>query len=519
VIRPAMMTVLLLAVGLPLSAQPAGTLTFGMNLASFSDYGSEYATVDLMKSSRAWFSHNARWIEGGKNAWDTEKADRFALNADDWPTAAIPLAVEGTEGPQVLSTLWANPKALGAGLYTATWSGDADLELDMGAVVETDEPGRITFRIDPKAGVLRLTVTRNAASDPLRDLKVRAAVEGDASGAIWNPAWLEKLKPFRTVRVMDWGQTNWSPLVRWKDRAQPSWRTWTGPGGAPYEAMIDLANHQGVDLWVCVPHRADDEYVRSMARLFRDRLKPGLKLWVEYSNETWNWMFSQTHWLNDNGDQKVTWPERTVPFVQNALDLWTQEWKARKADLVRVVAVQTGWFDVASRVARNLRPGSFDALAGTFYLAFSEASVPVLAAKGASATAADVLALATQDMEKVEWPRVKALDGLARDLGVRLVFYEGGQHLTPDPFGSEQPYNPALEAAQLDPGMYRLYKAWFAKLKTLGQARAAGGLLAMHFSLASPLDGRYGSWGALTDIGLPPPYLKTAPKYQALLEP
>lgn len=72
-----------------------------------------------------------------------------------------------------------------------------------------------------------------------------------------------------------------------------------------------------MDAWVCVPHLADENYIRSMAQLFRANLDPDLKIYVEYSNETWNWIFQQTHYLNDNGDQNVLWPERTVPFVQN----------------------------------------------------------------------------------------------------------------------------------------------------------------------------------------------------------
>ena len=501
-------------------AQGTGKLSFGMNLSGFSDYGAEYPTIDILKSSRPWFSHNAGWVEGGKNSWDTELADQFGLTSDGWPTTAIPRVFPGTEDKQVLSTVWANPAALGHGLYVATWAGDAEVVFDMGAKVEASKPGEIRFRVDPKAGVLRLTILKNSAANPVRGLTVRAALPaGSAPNAIWNPVWVEKLKPFRTLRFMDWGQTNWSPLVRWEDRALPSHRTWTGSAGAPYEAMIDLANTLGSDLWVCVPHQADAHYIRQMARLFRDGLRPGLKLHVEFSNETWNWMFSQTHWLRDQGSQKAEWPERMVPFVQTALDLWTEEWKSRQSDLVRVVAVQTGWLDVAQRVARTMRPGSFDALAGTFYIGFSEKSTKELATLGARATATDVLKLAAVDRDQVEWPRVQALSALADSLRVRLVFYEGGQHLTPEPFGTEQPYNPALEAAQLDAGMYLLYKDWFARLKTLPQAQAPGGLLAMHFALAAPLSGRYGSWGALTDIGLQPPYLASAPKYQALLEP
>jgi hypothetical protein len=40
----------------------------------------------------------------------------------------------------------------------------------------------------------------------------------------------------------------------------------------------------------------------------------------------------------------------------------------------------------------------------------------------------------------------------------------------------------------------------------------------MNFSLASPQESIYGSWGVLNDIDIKEPYFTTAPKYQALLD-
>jgi hypothetical protein len=508
---------LLAALPLATAAADPGHLVFGMNLAPFTDYGSEYPTIDLMKSARTWFSHNAQWKSGAANAWDTGLAGKFPTDADGWPSGDLPMELPSTEGPQVLSTVWANAQALEKGRWVCTWNGQAEVALDMGAKVTEAHPGRLVFEVDPKAGLLRLTIVKNSASDPIHDLKV-IPERWVGQNSPWNPVWVDKLKPFHTLRFMDWGATNGSPHQKWEDRTSPGHYTWTGTSGAPYEAMIDLANELGDDLWVCIPHLADETYLRSMARLFRSRLKPGIKLYIEYSNETWNWIFAQAHWLKDNGPQSVAWPERIVPSIQKALDVWSDEWKGASQPLVRVVGIQTGWFDVAQRVARNLRPGSFDALAGTFYLGLSQKSTKKLAELGAQARAQDVWALARKDMAETVFPWVQQVSSLADELKVRLVFYEGGQHLTPDPFGSVQAYNPALEQAQRGRGIYDLYRDWFALLRTLPQAKTPEGLLALHFNLAAPLSGRYGSWGALESIDAQPPYLESAPKYQALLD-
>lgn len=41
------------------------------------------------------------------------------------------------------------------------------------------------------------------------------------------------------------------------------------------------------DIWINIPHAADDEYVTNLAKLIKDKLDPSLKVYVEYSNEVW----------------------------------------------------------------------------------------------------------------------------------------------------------------------------------------------------------------------------------------
>ena len=48
-----------------------------------------------------------------------------------------------------------------------------------------------------------------------------------------------------------------------------------------------------------MPHLANDEYVRNLAQLIYRQLDPGLRVWVEYSNEVWNGIFTQFHYARD----------------------------------------------------------------------------------------------------------------------------------------------------------------------------------------------------------------------------
>lgn len=69
----------------------------------------------------------------------------------------------------------------------------------------------------------------------------------------------------------------------------------------PYEAMIDECNLMGQDLWICVPHLATDAFVSSLANLIRDSLLPWRKCYVEYSNECWNSIFRQYTYCQGQG--------------------------------------------------------------------------------------------------------------------------------------------------------------------------------------------------------------------------
>jgi hypothetical protein len=62
--------------------------------------------------------------------------------------------------------------------------------------------------------------------------------------------------------------------------------------GICFEDIFRTASSMGVDAWICVPFAATDDCVAAIAEKARDYLAPGLKVWVEYSNEIWNYAFA-----------------------------------------------------------------------------------------------------------------------------------------------------------------------------------------------------------------------------------
>lgn len=114
---------------------------------------------------------------------------------------------------------------------------------------------------------------------------------------VWDPAFIADINStkYTMIRFMDWMSTNWSSLEHWSQRTKP---TDNNTGNACWqckdiaiEYMINLCNRTNKHMWINVPHKATDDFVTNMATLIRNNLNSNLKVYVEYSNETWNSTF------------------------------------------------------------------------------------------------------------------------------------------------------------------------------------------------------------------------------------
>ena len=365
---------------------------------------------------------------------------------------------------------------------------------------------------------------RSELNNPVRNIRLLLpGTEATYETNPWAQEWIDKLTPFKTIRFMDWGATNGSTLEEWEDRPKVSDFSYTLKG-IPYEWWAEVCNANQANAWICVPHLADETYVTELATLFRDQLDPSLKIYVEYSNELWNWIFPQAHYGNDELDQDLPWPERLAPRIAEVMQIWTDVFGADSDRLVRVLATQNGWFDIGNRMYLQLEADGnanlIDALSPSGYMYYYTEPI---AALGANATANDVLEQARalsfneEDWLMRSWRQHAAL---AEENDLRLLFYEAGEHFTPEPWGTVQPYTPALQNAHVDLGMYDLYLELFDTLANL----STGQELLMHFSFITPPpegdpnEGAYGNFGALQSQFFQFPPFESAPKYRALTD-
>jgi hypothetical protein len=494
----------------------------GTNLAAQRDWSQEWAFVDAFRVSRPWISG-----AGLNGTFDDGRA--VATDADGW--------VSSLAAGQVARTLllWDLDGHYPAGSYVVLYEGEGTLAYQGAASKTSGTPGRDVLQVTPASGGIVLNITATNAANPLRNIRVLmpgGICEADpftyapgstACGAgayrsfethyasiVFHPKFLERLRAYRVLRFMDWGDTNDSSQSAWAERPKPGDARWSMGKGVPVEVMADLANRLGADAWFTLPHLADDDYVREYARLVRQTLRSDRKAYVEYSNEVWNSQFGQASYAESRGlalglsanafeAQMRFYSKRTV----EVFDLWSAEF-ADPARLVRVMASQAAnaWVsgEVLDYQSARLKT---DALAIAPYFGGALGTAPSTASLTLDQLFAALQAASLP--EAIGWMNEQA--SVARARGVPLIAYEGGQHLA-GIAGLEDnaALNALFDAANRDARMGALYTSY------LNAWKAAGAQLFVHY-VSCEAYSKWGRWGALEYLEQP---RAAAPKFDAL---
>lgn len=236
--------------------QPA----LGMNLAGPADWNTELPFVDVFRMSRPWISQRkgAPWGKGPPLELDRHGWVK-RLEPECW--AETPLcSIEGGHYP--------------AGPYPVLYEGEGKLDLWGAAEVVDRQPGRLRIQVDPQKGGFFLRLVETDPNDYVRDIRViMPGFEQSYQKEPFHPDFLRRWQGIRCFRFMDWMHTNGSKIARWEDRPTLEEATFSVKGVA-LEWMIELCNRQKADAWFCMPHLADDDFVRRFAQMVKDRLDP-----------------------------------------------------------------------------------------------------------------------------------------------------------------------------------------------------------------------------------------------------
>lgn len=189
---------------------------------------------------------------------------------------------------------------------------------------------------------MSFTGTRRTNDSPtntgLTDLRIFLPGFPDDGSVVFTPDFKALCRRYQIIRFMDWMDTNLNPLRNFSDRTLPIHATQarqlaitdepdlgTAGAGVAFEHMIQLCNQTDCDMWINVPARATDDFVRKMLILIRDGkgsfrgLNPERKLYVEFANEIWNTSFGFLSFsrVKKQSDAALQDPEHPINFDGN----------------------------------------------------------------------------------------------------------------------------------------------------------------------------------------------------------
>lgn len=210
----------------------------------------------------------------------------------------------------------------GQATVSAPWTGGIqNVQYTAGTNTTT---ANLVITSDLPSILLRFENTRRTAASALHsgvtDLKLMRPIavgstQSYAPDVIFTTEYLAAHNRGNVLRSMDFVATNGNLQREWSERRRLEELTYYGYArdvgygwqgkGAPWETFILLCNLLDKDAWVNVPVFASDDYVRQLATLLKNTLEPGRKIYVEYSNEVWNFGFAQWNHASQLATQDI----------------------------------------------------------------------------------------------------------------------------------------------------------------------------------------------------------------------
>lgn len=463
------------------------------NISGVVDYSTELVFTDAFKMCREWTTFDAE----GSGPWDTG-ADVPMLD-NGFP---IEVPFDGGVGkPQKVRALmvWDIDAARPEGKYRLIVKGKGRVGLQFGADGVFDCP--VDTLVDVYGNV-SLSIEYSDKDDPIRDIRfIYPQYIHSFESQTFHDDFLDFLKDFQCIRFMDWLRTNNSNVVSWSDRSAYSFYTQTLESGVAYEYIAELSNLMHKDPWICIPHKADDDYIRQLASFLKTHLDPGLKIYLEYSNEVWNggfWQHSEAAALAaDAGYTGTEWERAWKWTAKRSADIFTifeNEFGGNER-LYKIIPSQAANSWLSNQIITyfedpQYNPGGIkaDALAIAPYFG-GEVPQDVVAEGIVSSITVEEIVDRMEASLPVSFQWMLESKQVAEDHGLELITYEGGQHLV-GTGGNEniEELTEKLIAANHHPDLQDVYCRYFDYWY-----ENAGGLFA-HFSSHGGYS-KWGSWG------------------------
>lgn len=471
------------------SALAQTKIPVGINLNDISCWERSPTFIDPMKSMKDWHLKNADWSGGYTSGCPL---DSLEIDENGYPVE-IPQTITGY-APQMVETML--PENHPAGQYVFTYDGEGTFRFHLGASVVSQEQGRWVIDYPGGGTSVAFVIESTPRGNHLRNFRMVPIEMEDT----YDPAqpflqsYIDVVSRFHCLRFMGWQGINGSDHMYWANRRTVDYYTQMASQdhGPALEYAIMLCNIARTDMWWCVPHKADDNFMVQAAQMIKERLDPQLKWYCEYSNETWNWApyFTQFGWINgDNGvgaceGAADSLGDAILQLYQGGGDFGTANgYMANRLfthvmsvftgvdaeRVVRVVGGHSGWFGISkSAVDYVMDHGNgCDAVAIAPYFGFEGggSAVDYFCANPGQATpqaVVDSIGVAQQHT----WNNAIEHGTYAKQQGIDLIYYEGGVSYGYTNCLFENGLNDIMQSSAYTDGMYDL---------TLADIQTAGG--------------------------------------------
>lgn len=496
---------LTITTGTVASAYPNSNSPLGTNVSGINYWTTQWPFVDAFKISRPWISQRkgAAWGEGGP----------LKLTPQGWIASLEP-------GQTAETVMFVDAKAhYPGGKYVLLYDGKGTINLLLNsAKVVSQTPGRMVLDVVPQDSGIWLEISATNPANPISNIRlIMPGFEDTYTTKPFHPLFLERLSKFKTIRFMDWMRANNSTISNYSERPQGGFPTQASEKGVALYHLIDLANTLHANPWFTIPHKATDAYVREFATTVRNRLDPSLKPHIEYSNEVWNYVFSQTNYAKQKGLSLGLTQDGNLAalryYSQRSVEIFKiwEEVFGGKNRLVRILASQavnpwTGEQVITWKDAYK----NADAYAIAPYIEGDDLNNPDKVDTTLKMTEGQIIDNLLNKIRTDMKQYVTTNSKLAKQYGLKLFAYEGGAGLQSSrmPADKESKVTALFQAVNRNPRMKEVY------LEYLNMWKASGGALFNQFVDVSRWD-KYGSWGALEYQNQE---LSKAPKYQGLMD-
>jgi len=488
----------------------------GINIGYVNDWGDRQLTfIDVMKQARGFASL--------KCPWDPVNCP-VPLDANGWPTTDFGVYFITNPGDPLARPLNTTYPSM-FGTYKLSFTGQATVRgYNFGLVknqvynsaTNTTTADVIVQPTDQQVALVFLNTTNG-----VQNLKLLRPGYANGTSQVFTSEILNAIAPFSTIRMMEALGTNSNPATGWATRKSVTDPTQQGSLGIAWEYVIQLANASGKDVWINIPDQVNlndmtaNNYVVQLATLIKKTLKPGIHVYVEYSNELWNGMFSQTHNLTAAAVADVSSGADPTLNYDNINNQWYWGYRRAAHQTLKISQLFAGVFG-SSAINNTIRPVYMSQYVQPYYtedsLKYLNANfgapsqylygiggAPYFSPQTAYTDIAGLFASLQTGINLI-LPGFSGLSlyhggidygakfkSLANYYGLKTLMYEGGPDLTVN-----RTNQAIVESAESDVRINQVVQA------DLADAIGCGNDLFMYYKLASPTSDPFGAYEDLT---------------------